>query len=258
MNQDLNNLNDWFKANKLSLNVNKTNYIKFTNNLNEPNIDQLKIKINNEEITQVQNTKFLGVIIDDKLTWKEHISKLGNKISAINYNLRLAKNTLNKTNLKTLYQTLIQSQLEYGINLWGGTNQTTLKRLEITQKKSIRIINKVKYNEPTKQLFKTNKLLKLNDLYKLNIAKFMYKATNNLLPNKLKLMYKPNNIMYDYNTRHAGNFHIRYRRTKLASLQINHQGPKIWQEIPNPLKNNKTEIGLKINLKKHIINNYEA
>ena len=66
-------LEDWFKANKLSLNASKTNYILFRNKKSELNNISCKLIINGEEIGLVSKTKLLGIIIDEHLEWKYHI-----------------------------------------------------------------------------------------------------------------------------------------------------------------------------------------
>ena len=68
----------WLSVNKLSLNVDNTNFILFGN---RKNIDNVCISMNNSIITRVRATKFLGVIIGEKLTWKDHISLVRSKLS---------------------------------------------------------------------------------------------------------------------------------------------------------------------------------
>ena len=75
---ELEHLNVWFALNKLSLNVSKTNYMVFTNKIL---LGDAKIVINNHDVERVQTTKFLGVIIDEKLTWKYHIAHISGKIN---------------------------------------------------------------------------------------------------------------------------------------------------------------------------------
>ncbi len=70
VNSELDKLNKWFIINKLSLNVSKTNYILFGNRKLHSDLD---IKIHNDKITRVSETKFLGVWIDEKLNWKRHV-----------------------------------------------------------------------------------------------------------------------------------------------------------------------------------------
>ncbi len=113
---DLSSLDVWFKTNKLSLNVNKTNYMMFTNN-HRPQLNHMNktLTIGNEEIVKKKHVKFLGVTIDENLKWHEHITSAKNKISKTFYSIKMVKHILPQNILKTLYETLIQPHLEYGI-----------------------------------------------------------------------------------------------------------------------------------------------
>ena len=237
INFDLNALDLWFKTNKLSLNVSKTNYMLFTNNSrSRTNLTASKIKIGNDDINQKNHVKFLGVIIDETLNWKQHILAAKNKISKTFYCLKMVKHILPQKTLKTLYQTLIQPHLDYGITFWGGAHNTNLNKLTVIQKKVIRNITNSKYNQHTDPLFKELKILKLKQLYTLQAAKLIYKATQGELPKPLVKLYKPNTEIHQHNTRQHNNPHIRYRRTQRASNQINHKGPEIWSNLNNHLK----------------------
>ena len=80
VNSELDKLNTWFMVNKLSLNVSKTNYILFGNRKVHSDLD---IKIHNDKITRVSETKFLGVWIDEKLNWKKHVECVKRNLSRV-------------------------------------------------------------------------------------------------------------------------------------------------------------------------------
>ncbi len=80
VNADLKSLNDWFRANQLSVNPTKTKYIVFAKHVNIANDDQF-LHIENDRLERVQTTKFLGVFIDEHLTWKHHIDHVKKKVS---------------------------------------------------------------------------------------------------------------------------------------------------------------------------------
>ena len=111
VNQELKQINEWFKANKLSLNVKKTKYTLFC----KPNkIDDIPLKlpilnINNVDVKRDDNMKFLGVILDESLTWKKHIQTIETKISKNLGILYKAKPFLNFSCLKNLYFSYVHS-----------------------------------------------------------------------------------------------------------------------------------------------------
>ena len=129
VNNELELVNDWFIANKLSLNIKKTKYILFCKN---STIDDLPLRlpnltINNAIIKRVFHASFLGVIIDESLNWNKHIKTIENKVSKNLGILYKAKQYLNMSSLKQLYFAFINSYLNYGNIIWGSTYKSNLK-----------------------------------------------------------------------------------------------------------------------------------
>jgi DNA mismatch repair ATPase MutS len=111
VNFDLESLSEWFRANKLSLNIGKTNYVIFRTN-SKPLVKDLNIKIGNEVIERKSVIKFLGVYIDEKLEWHDHINYIKNKLNSSLYALRKVKNILKTNHLITLYYSLIYPYID--------------------------------------------------------------------------------------------------------------------------------------------------
>ena len=133
INDELCNISGWLKANKLSLNISKT-HIVFNR---KKNIDtKLKIHIDNQDIEEVLSTKFLGVIIDSKLTWKQHISHISGKIARSIGMIIKAKYYLNKNALLALYYSFVYPYFTYCNHVWGCTYSTNLDNLYRLQKKT--------------------------------------------------------------------------------------------------------------------------
>ena len=147
-------LSDWFCANKLSLNAQKTNFIVFLPK-NKPitSTSITSLNLENQIIQKVNCAKFLGIFIDDELKWSVHINHVLKRVSSGSYALHSVKRFLSRDNMKTLYYSLIQSHLSYGTLLWGSASQYRLHQLEVIQK-SVRNICNAMYNAHTGPLFK--------------------------------------------------------------------------------------------------------
>ena len=120
MNFELENICTWLKENKLSLNVNKTKWmvLRPQNMHISPNSN---VHIDGKDICRVSNkqsVKFLGLHMDEHLNWKNHISEIRKRLTKTLFALNLAKKILPAPALKTLYYTLIESQLNYGIIIY--------------------------------------------------------------------------------------------------------------------------------------------
>ena len=122
VNKDLKILSDWFRANKLALNESKTKYIIFHSVYDKPPPD-FDIYLNGTLLERVETTKFLGVQIQENLSWKSHINYIGNKISKVNGILARLKRQLPHFYLKTIFNSLFMSNLYYyELFYLGGCN----------------------------------------------------------------------------------------------------------------------------------------
>ena len=178
LNLELSKVNDWLAVNKLSLNIKKTKFMIF--HTSKKNIQNCipNLQIGGVEIERVQNFNFLGLKINENLSWKPHTDMIANKISKYVGVLNRLKRYLPSYILKTIYVSLIQSNLNYCILAWGF-NCGRLKKL---QKKAIRIVCNGKYLEHTTPLLKKLEILKLEDMFVLCMLKWYFKYEQKQLP----------------------------------------------------------------------------
>ena len=115
MNGELIKPTDWFRANKLSLNISKTNYILFTYQ-NRQVVTNIDLQLSDISIERTKYTKFLGIYIDEKFKWDEHINVMKTKISKSFFAINKVKHILPRNMLTTLYYSLIYPYLTYGIS----------------------------------------------------------------------------------------------------------------------------------------------
>ena len=177
INSELISVNYWIIANRLSLNLVKTNYMLFSNTLASlPD----NIIFNDVQITEVLSTKFLGLHIDSKLNWKDHISYLCKLLSRNTGVINSLKSIFPKNVLCMLYSTLILPYItvvvNYGILAWGNAANVHLHvdGLLKVQKRAIRIICGVTTLSHTNILFYENKFLRLHDIFDFNLGYIMY------------------------------------------------------------------------------------
>ena len=170
MNSDLDDLTTWFKANRLALNVNKSSCMLFQSNGNQNTLGYT-LNIGVDPIEHKLNCKFLGIFIDNQLTWNNHLCHISAKLSRSVYIIKTVKHILPLTLLRSLYHTMVQPYLTYGIILWGPTYRCHLIQVSILQNKNtIRCINKLYYNAHTEPLFIRNNILKVDDLHKFELS----------------------------------------------------------------------------------------
>lgn len=169
INNTINNISEWLKANNLKINVNKTKYIRFYNR--KPKNNKLTLLINNESIMECDETEFLGIVIDSQCSWKKHINKVCTKINRFVYALWRLKTQINQKAALTAYHGYVASNLKFGLLIWG--NSTDLNKAFISQKQCIRAICDVPPLTSCKQLFPKLNLLTLPSLYILECCTFV-------------------------------------------------------------------------------------
>ena len=182
------------------------------------NIDKLipSLKIKNAPIELVKEFNFLGIVLDECMTWNSHINKISSKLAcAIGIFTRL-KRFLPLYILKILYSALFLPYLNYGILLWGSN----LRRITRLQKFAVRALTNSKYNAHTEPIFRNLRLLKVSDIFELNLLKFYFKYKNNGLPSYFDNMFEFSQTTHNYETRHRNMTHPRLPKTYSASNAI--------------------------------------
>ena len=228
---ELHKLKQWFDRNKLSLNLSKTKIMLFSNSKINT---QITMQVDDVEIERVSENKFLGVIIDEKITWKQHIKYVQSKLSRSISVLGKSKHILDYKSLRILYCSMVLPYLNYCSEVWGNTYKSSLHSLILLQKRAIRIINNAGYRDHTNMLFLNSNVLKFVDLIKLNTAQIMYKARNNQLPGNIQKMFSDREG--GYNLRGENDFKTQVSRTTLKCFCITIYGVKLWNSMNEDIK----------------------
>ena len=249
INNELKEVVNWFKCNKLSLNAAKTNLIFIgTPNKTKNITSDVHIYLDGCLLKRVPDAKFLGLILDENITWKSHIRNICKTCSRNIGVLNKLKHILPKPSLYQLYCTLILPYLNYGIILWGDANKEHITRLFKLQKRAIRIINNSSYLCHTKPLFEKCNTLNVFELYQKELCIFMYKYNKGLLPKSFDNVFKDMKGIHKYDTRHKDNYC--YEIHKLNNVLSS--GPKAWNGLPSDIKSAIHFHGFKRKIVNHI------
>ena len=175
---DLSIVSDWFKANLLTLNPNKTVAMRFLHK--KPKGKIVSINLENIAIRFVKETKFLSKWLDENLNWNAHTSKLITRLKRNTYLLSNHHNFLDTFTLKLIYHTQIQSHLNYGLILWGNmATCDALNKIRTLQNKCMRMLQS---GRTPLQTYKDLRLLDLSQLIELENNKLAYKIYHKQLP----------------------------------------------------------------------------
>ena len=255
MQKELNLLYIWLQANKLSLNGQKMYYIIFHRARIKLTSHTSGLYMGGSIITATDTLKYLGVLIDDKITWIPHITYVKNKVSKGIGIMLKARNYLKRNALVNLYYSFIYPYLIYCIEAWGNAINCYLKQLYLIQKKVIRMIAFANYNTPSIDIFKNLIILPLYKLVVDRIGIMMLKYANNLLPPALHYLYTSNSDVHNYTTRQRHLLHVNKSNINTYSNSFGNTSARIWNVVQSKIKVNislsKFKISLKLYLQEH-------
>ena len=180
LNKDLKNLTNWLNANKISLNVDKTEMILFKL-IKKPLDCQLKLQPNGKRLYQISSVKYLGIKIDQYLNWQDHINNTAIKLNKAHAMLYKARQFANEKTLLSIYHTIFKAHLNYASIVLGQT-KSSIKRVFTIQKKAIRTIHFEGKFDHTSYLFSESNIIKFPDKISIENCLFMSKSLNNHLP----------------------------------------------------------------------------
>ena len=144
LNEELKKLNIWMKTNKLSVNINKTNYVIFNSKQKTTKIN-LPVLFDDKPLKRVNVVKFLGIYIDENLTWKYHIDHVCNTISKSIGVIARSHFVLSTKTKLSLYYSLIYPYINYCNIIWSSTYVTSLNRIWLLQKRIVRVMTNSDY-----------------------------------------------------------------------------------------------------------------
>ena len=191
--------------------------------------------LNNVEIQLSHTAKYLGIIVDDRLSFKTYNDFLVTKISrSVGIMIKL-RSYLPTETLTTLYYALVHSHILYGLPIWAATYDTYLNKLRKLQNKAIRTVTKSNIKDRITPRYRHLGILILYDLYMYEIAKFMYQYVHNMLPSQFNNHFSFTHNIHTHETRNSTSKAMTLTRysTNRNKNSIKYKGVKIWNSIPN-------------------------
>ena len=223
----------WLQSNKLTLNIKKTHFMIFSQPRKALQYTK-QVLIDKQAIDRVENTRFLGVLVDDKLNFKDHIAHIRKKIVKGIYVLGRAKKFFDEITIKDLYYAFIHPYFNYCIDVWGSTCSTYFTPLVKLQKRAMRIMAGAPAKAHTLELFRRFNIVQLDEyrLYKYSIYIFLYKLVNQLHPLSVQSAFALNNSVHHYSTRHSEFLHVNTYECATRKRALRHQSSIIQNSNP--------------------------
>jgi len=243
INEDLDALHKWCVRHKLTINFSKSNFMVLKNPQNNFKILPSSILINNFPLEQATNIKFLGIVIDQHLSFSAHIDYLIRRLRPITGLFYRLSSFISHKLLIMLYHSLINSRLCYCIESYGTSASVHLNRLLKFQKMIMRVIHRKPPQTHTKPLFKVDKILQIQNLYKFKVLQIAHTFYHSIT------QYSASSIT----TRQSKNIFIPLFRTSAGQKAITYQQSTLWNGLPNHLRLIESPKLFKKNLKMHLL-----
>ena len=178
------NIKNWLKANKLTLNIKKSNLLVFDSRKNGKEKPPVKLFINDEELEQKDFAKYLGVYFDKQLSWCKHIEITNKLHKGIGILAKLCKYVQEET-MKNLFNSFLKPYIKYGNLAWGGTPKAKIELINRSIECSIRAMMNMDKFDSVKLFYEYLNILPFKDNMKLLQGKFMWKLVNAVCPNSI-------------------------------------------------------------------------
>ena len=255
VNSDLEKLRKWIIANKLSLNVAKTEFMLIGSKQMIKNISilQLNVKIENESIKQVYESKTLGVTIDQHLSWKTNTENICKKITSGISALRRLKEFADKQTLLSVYNAIVRPYFDYCCEVWDVFGETQSKRLQKLQNRAARIILNMSNDIDHSVALQALGWKPLKTERKKRKAKIMYKLLNKMGPKSLSNLFTYKGEVTNYKLRNiSSSLCLPHPRTNNMKKSFVYDGAHLWNSIPKEIRESKSFSSFRKKIATHI------
>ena len=242
LNLDLLNLQDWLHANKLSLNVVKTQSLIIGSG---PSIRMIEnqpdappyFSIGDQDIEMITNTRYLGVQIDSKLNWGKHIDTIKTKANRALGLVKYSKKYLPSDILNKMYRGIVEPHLSYCCSVWGCCSESKLDVLQKIQNRAARIVTSSPYDASAAPIIQNLGWPTISDLIRKETATLTYKSLNSLAPDYLsKLFAKCSDDRERFLRSSETDLKIPLLKTINGQKAFSYRGPKLWNSLERATK----------------------
>lgn len=211
---------EWCGKNHLLINMEKTVLLNMsqTNKLKTINVDH---KI----LEPSSNASFLGVILNDSLSWEPHIEALAKKLNKACYALNILKRSFTSNTLIDIYYAYVYSIVSYAIAVWGNSGHA--HRIFVGQKRALRIIYNLSYRQSCRETFRGNRILTVPCIYIYKLCSRIHSERNR---------YRKRSDIHDHDTRNKGNLELVKQNREKYKKSPYYAGITIYNSLPSSLK----------------------
>ena len=235
-------VHEWYELNKLVINTSKSNVMLLTTRqmLSHMTDTDLNVHIGNHELLQRNNIKYLGVDIDNVLSWDIQTDSISKKLVFIISRLSRLKPVLLSHMLMYIYTSIIQPKIDYAISIWGYTTAHNINKVQRLQNRAARKLtgNYDYVNTRGIDLVKTLGLMNVSQRRDYFVILLMFKSIHGLVPNYLCDEITMQRDIAERTTRSTidNNVHVPHITLECCKNEFAYRGPVLWNALPENIK----------------------
>ena len=242
----------WLRANKISLNSSKTEIVIFRDQ-RKTITKKLNFRLSGQRIHHSTHTKYLGLILDENLSWKQQLNNLAVKLARSTGMLAKLRYYLDYSTMISVYHALFNSHLTYCLPSLGFSLQNSFEQIERLQNKALKIIHFKGIRDSPRPLYAQSKILPVRKQLILRNCLFALDHLNNKLPEYFTDFLRLSGTNHNHGTRNS-NSHLEVRRTntiRYGSFNIANIIAKDWNSYHQKITPNFETIS-KATFKRHL------
>ena len=253
LNHDLSNVYEWLSANKLTLNMTKTEFMLIASRQKLSQfMESPSLAINENAIEQVTSAKCLGVYVDQNINWECHIENVSKKIACAIGAIKRIRHLTPLNVLVNVYNSLIQPHFDYCNVVWGNCNKGLSEKLQRLQNRAARILMSASYDSNLDDLFRA---LGWRRLYYQRLEQksiLMYKTLHGMTPDYLRSRFVYRDNVSAYRLRNTENkLVLPQPRTDYLKRSFLYSGAQLWNNLPVDLRQASSLTDFKSKLSRH-------
>ena len=236
VNSDLDRIVEWTKSNKLQINIMKTQAMTLCRRAAKKQADEIAIRLEGSIIPKLHSVKYLGVTIDENLSWKLHIASVRKKaLSAIITTIKRGCSYLPTATKKLLYNALVLPHFDYCSTVWHPCNEKLRQSIESVQNYSMRIILNKPPRTPSAPLREQLKWTTLHQRRHNSILYQVHRCILGMAPPYLSSKFVRNSTYYD-KTRGADKIHLSKPNTEIYRKSFEYYGALQYNQLTKEIR----------------------
>ena len=250
--KQVNSVGEWYNSNKLSLNADKSNVVLVHTKRNRE-IDKLDITLNEKNLEQVSTVKYLGIKLNENLSWKNQIEFVCKKVSPQLAALRRLSGQVPCNILSQIYLTVIQPSIDYGSIVWGNYPDIYKNRIQGLQNNAARTVtgNFDYVNYRGIDLVRQLRWQTFEERQIYNTSKLTYKCIKGDVPFYLQNYFTFRSAVQNYNLRCNSDVMVPHPNKEIFKKSFSYHGAKVWNSLPTNLKMAESTVHFKKLYKQH-------